>query len=248
MDDPLRPPRVDQRPAQIGRDASARDPSAFKDPPAPRALRIVPWMIGVSILLSIGLPAYFLFPLLRNAYHQHGLRETGISAPGEIVAVTETNTTFNEQPVLDLTLRVLRQDGITYETKVSQPFSMLHAPNLRPGVGVTVKYDASDPTVAVVIETGTRSPLLPTLHVQPVHVRTSAPAPSASPPGQLRDLTAPAPTLCARTHSCCLTVVGAQNATSCAPFQDPNFPTFGCQTALQSFQQAAIAQGRSCEN
>lgn len=268
MDDPLRPPRVEQLPAQIGRDASARAPSAVQErvaskkraaaaktarSRAPRSLRIVPWIIGLAILLSFGLPVYFLFPLLRDAYRQHGLRETGISAPAEIIAVSETNTTFNEQPVLDLTLRVLRSDGVAYETNVSQGFSMLHAPNLRPGGGVTVKYDAGDPTITVVVETGTRSPFTPTTQQLPSPRPSAlAPAPSATssaiPSSPVHDLAAPAPAVCAQTYSCCLTVVGTQNAASCGTFRDPNFPAFGCQTALQSFQQAARAQGRSCEN
>lgn len=56
----------------------------------------------------------------------------------------------------------------------------------------------------------------------------------------------PLQTMCAAAHACCRTVVGAANAASCQTFQNPDFPPFGCETALQSLRQAALAQGRKC--
>jgi len=252
MSDPLRPPRVEEQPAQIGRTHDKKRARAHAAQTAhaewsqeaeqakqtqkgtKRVVVLVLGMVGLGVLLAVGLPFYFLFPIISGAFKQSSLRTEGIEAKGEILSVSETNTTFNDQPVIDLRLRIAAEDGQIYETSVSQPFSMLHAANLRSGAGVVVRYDPEDRTELVVVQTGT-APLS----------RTSRLDPGSAPhvPPQTNGIAE----ACLKARACCLIIADDTAQAACENFMNPQFPAVGCQTALDGLKQAAFAQGKSCE-
>ena len=246
MTDPLRPARVNERPAQIGREPNA--PSAPKSSGVRREQRsgtrrsgrALLWLVPIVVLSGLALPFYFLVPLVRDVWQKDHLRAEGVEASAEILTVEETNTTFNDQPVLQLRLRVHPSVAAPYEAETSQAFSLLQAADLRPGAHVLVKYDPKEMERVVVTETGLTVPRSP-LHVLPP-AGTAAPAtsPSAEPTSQAAD------PLCMQAQVCCLTVTGPTGESSCSTFLNPQFPRVGCENALVALRQSAAALGKTC--
>lgn len=242
MSDQLRPARVEEQPAQVGLPERRSGASGTKQHETSASKRrragcIIPSLVALVLLIGLAVPFYFLFPLVRDSLRQNSLRDTGVAAAGKIISVSATNTTFNEQPVIRVKLQVTANGRAPYETEVSQAFSMLHAPNLRPGAGVTLKYDPDDPELVVITETGT-SPL-------PPHPALPAAVDLKAADVDAARLEAAQP-LCAQVYPCCLIVMGEAGRASCDAFLNPNFPEQGCQTALISFAHSARALGKSC--
>lgn len=186
---------------------------------------------GVFLFVAaiLGAVAYFVAPIVLRSFEQSSLRESGTPAPALILAVRETNTRINERPVFDVDLEVRAEGMEPYKTTVSQPFSMLHAANLRPGGGAQVNYDPQNPQSVVITATG------------------------GLPPGSATDQASSTPEsakldpLCEKAAKCCALIVGTEGATNCAGFKSPVMPPEACKSALEGYELAAKVRGLTCE-
>lgn len=255
MTDQLRPARVEERPAQVG--SPGRQPQTRTRRLKPQKVRkktrrlgcVISALIAVSLVVSLAVPFYFLFPLIRDAMRQSSLRDGGVSASGVIISARETNTSFNERPVIRVKLRVDADGRAPYEAEVSQAFPLLDLANLRPGARVALKYDPDDPSILVITGMATNSPggTQPADVQPPVSARdlSAPPDPSAIP-----DQNDPAPdtrtSLCVQTQHCCLVIFGEARRASCDAFINPNFPEHGCKSALDGLMQSAKVMGKTC--
>lgn len=78
--DPLRPARVEQRPAQVGRTAGA---PAYENQrsPNPYGLSVSPWSVVPFLLFALAVPCYLMFPVVRDAWRQDAEPSPGSPAP-----------------------------------------------------------------------------------------------------------------------------------------------------------------------
>lgn len=250
MTDQLRPARVEERPAQVG--SPGRQPETVTRRLKPHKVRkktrrfgcVISALIAVSLAVSLLVPFYFLFPLIRDAMRQSSLRDGGASASGVIISARETNTSFNERPVIRVKLRVDADGRAPYEAEVSQTFPLLDLANLRPGARVALKYDPDDPSILVITGMATNSPSAN----QPADVQQPVSAPFD--PRAIPDKNDPAPdrrtSLCVQTQHCCLVIFGEARRASCDAFINPNFPEHGCKSALDGLMQSAKVMGKTC--
>ena len=71
--------------------------------------------------------------------------KNGIAARAEVLEVSDTGTTLNENPQIKLLLKIKKPDGSTYEAEVKTLVSRLNAANVRPGCQADVKFDPNNP-------------------------------------------------------------------------------------------------------
>ena len=95
------------------------------------------------VALMIGGMLYlFLFP----EYEQDQLRKTGLPAKGTIMSIDDTGNRYNDQPQVNVHLRVEPEGKPKYETDVTMIISPVYLPQFQPGKTVDVKYDPQDPS------------------------------------------------------------------------------------------------------
>jgi hypothetical protein len=111
------------------------------------------WLAGffAAIMLTTGI--YFFVSLHRrtaglvSGKTLERLREKGRSARAEILELEDTGMTVNDDPVLQVSLRV--HDGALppYQVRIKQLVSRLAAPQLTPGSTADVLVDPANPRI-----------------------------------------------------------------------------------------------------
>jgi hypothetical protein len=114
----------------------------------------------ITVLLMLGIAAAFILPDLGSMFSFFGgspkerrIRKFGRPARATIVRVGENSgggvVTVNDQPYLNLVVRV--EDGVStpYETDFDTIISRTSLPQLQPGAVVKVKVDPQDPRKVV---------------------------------------------------------------------------------------------------
>jgi len=122
------------------------------------------WYIGVWIGLFF-LPFIFVFGFLRKSLGGLGgffgggkdrkrILAEGRPAEGEIIALGENSgggyMTINDQPVVNLKLRILDGNKPPYEVSFDTVISRLAVPQFQPGVRIPVKIDPLDPNKVII--------------------------------------------------------------------------------------------------
>jgi Protein of unknown function (DUF3592) len=102
-------------------------------------------MLLLSLILPLGGFAIMWFVFMRPMEEREKLRETGLKAPGRLLDVETTGTSYNKSPELELTVEFRRKDGVldtatTYFVPVKRMLYRYH-----PGVDVTVAYNPANP-------------------------------------------------------------------------------------------------------
>lgn len=72
---------------------------------------------------------------------------TGIDATATVVAVRQTGSHINLQPVVELDLTVIREGRPPYPVLVRQPMEVHQLAQITPGASLRVKVDPGDPAV-----------------------------------------------------------------------------------------------------
>lgn len=76
-----------------------------------------------------------------SSIHQDAdLIAIGIEAQAVIQAVTETNTTYNNNPQVILDMRVIKEDGDSFNTRIKTVIPEINLPQYQAGKKVTVRY------------------------------------------------------------------------------------------------------------
>lgn len=74
----------------------------------------------------------------------------GLDATATVVAVRQTPTMVNFQPMVEIDLTVLAPGRAPYPATVSQVVDQVTLPRLQPGASVAVKVDPNDPNTVFV--------------------------------------------------------------------------------------------------
>jgi hypothetical protein len=123
------------------------------------------WYIGIWVLLFL-LPFIVVFGFLRKSMggllggffgggkDRKRILSEGRSAEGEIIAIGENSgggiMTINDQPVVNLRLRIHDGNKPPYEVSFDTVISRLAVPQFQPGVRIPVKIDPLDPNKVII--------------------------------------------------------------------------------------------------
>ncbi len=100
----------------------------------------------MSVLQGCGSIAQSMFPYLKE--HQR-LEAEGEDARAEIVSVTQTGWFMNNQPEVELELKIFPKGAEPYLGKTTLICPLMAIPRYQPGNTVPVKIDRSKQTVTV---------------------------------------------------------------------------------------------------
>jgi hypothetical protein len=113
--------------------------------------------IGIFVLVAIVfiIPLFFMF---WPEYQRDQLLKNGVPAQAEIVSLDPTGSWYNNQPQVDVHLRVTPEAGEPFEATATMIINPVYMPQFQPGKMVQVRYDAEDQTNVAIEETedGTR--------------------------------------------------------------------------------------------
>lgn len=109
------------------------------------------WMVIVAALALGVLPALFtVVPLIRGGRRNRRLLRSGAQAPATIVAIDQTGTEVNDQPVCELRVRVEPTGEPAFDAIARRVVPLTQIPQLQPGQRIVVRYDFEDrATVAI---------------------------------------------------------------------------------------------------
>jgi hypothetical protein len=91
----------------------------------------------VGVLLITG---SVLIPLFSSMRSNSKIIEQGKDAEAKILALADTGTRINNNPLVNFTLEVHPQMSSPFQAVVSQTVSVIHLPSYQPGKIVNVKY------------------------------------------------------------------------------------------------------------
>lgn len=109
-------------------------------------------LIGVAVIgLIIGIVPFIFF--LWPEFEREQLIKDGVAAQGEIISIKPTGSTYNDQPQVDLRVRVTSAEGEAFEAQTTMIINPVYLPQFQPGMKVKVRYDAADRSKIAVEET-----------------------------------------------------------------------------------------------
>lgn len=91
----------------------------------------------VGILLMIG---SILIPLFSGMREQSRILEHGQAAEARILAIRDTGTRINENPLIDISMEVRPSNYPAFMAQITQTISVVHLPSFQPGNIVDVKF------------------------------------------------------------------------------------------------------------
>lgn len=72
------------------------------------------------------------------------VRARGFPAKAEVLEIWDTGVRLNDDPVVGFRLRVMLDDGSSYEATTKNVVSILQIPQIQPGAVLRVKVDPDD--------------------------------------------------------------------------------------------------------
>lgn len=97
----------------------------------------------ISTVLLVGAP-------LAAAATNRSILSSGRPAPATILAITDTGTTINQNPVVRFLLEVQPNDRSAFQAETERLVSRLQLPRFQPGASIEVKYQPESLAVAIV--------------------------------------------------------------------------------------------------
>jgi len=110
-----------------------------------------PGTIAIILLVVVAIAAVAVGPLLMDAREERQLLETGTDATAEILSLKDTGDRINENPVVEIAVKVQPEGGEPYSATISTALSVVDLQNYRAGVKVRVRYDPSDPSKVALV-------------------------------------------------------------------------------------------------
>ena len=108
--------------------------------------------IGITVLLLIGLviPLFFVF---YPEYERDQLIQNGTPANGVITDIDPTGNIVNDQPQVNVKVRVTTDTGETFEAVATMIINPVYIPQFQPGKNVKVRFDPQDHSKIAIEET-----------------------------------------------------------------------------------------------
>jgi hypothetical protein len=96
--------------------------------------------IGLIVTFAIGAAFFLIASLIVGSISNQRIINQGQSAEAKILALTDTGTRINNNPLVNFTLEVYSQTQPPFRAEASQTVSVIHLPSYQPGKIVNVKY------------------------------------------------------------------------------------------------------------
>jgi hypothetical protein len=106
-------------------------------------------MIAVGFFFAMSMIGLVGAPIT-SAMENRAVLKDGLLAVAEIINISDTGTTINENPVVRFHLRVQGVDGLPFEAETEKLIPRLQIASIQPGTKVQVKYDPETFQVALV--------------------------------------------------------------------------------------------------
>lgn len=108
-----------------------------------------PWMIAMWALFA-GTFVFLLASLLVGTISNRRILASGQSAEARILALSDTGTRINQNPVVNISLEVRPPNHPAFVAETRQTVSIIHLPSFQPGKIVRVKFIPGTEKVAIV--------------------------------------------------------------------------------------------------
>jgi hypothetical protein len=106
------------------------------------------------VLVTLGIASFNLVPLVRQHFRNQHIVADGVLAPATIIALRDTGSRVNGQPVAAIQLEVSPVGAPPFEATARSVITPINTLQFVPGRTVQVKYDPSYPTYVVVVGGG----------------------------------------------------------------------------------------------
>jgi hypothetical protein len=100
-------------------------------------------ILGLSV--GLGIPVFFLGSAIYEDMHAANIRSLGAEHKGTVIAIEDTGSRFNSEPVVWVTVEVDLGDR-KVRGRVKDAISPVHLPRFQPGSTVRVWLDPKNPT------------------------------------------------------------------------------------------------------
>ncbi len=112
------------------------------------ALLVLPTLVSAMVAALVFAPA-----LLRHR-QDASLRAGGLLATATILAMQDTGSRVNMQPVANITLQVSPPDGAAFQSSAQVVVTPINGPLFQPGRQVRVRYSPQSPAQVVIVASG----------------------------------------------------------------------------------------------
>jgi hypothetical protein len=106
--------------------------------------------IGMTTFLGIMSAVFFVLSLVLGGLANRMVIRNGVGADARILAIRDSGTRINDNPVIDFTLEVTPLGFPAFQAQASQTVSAIHLPAFQPGKQVIVKFVPETRQVAIV--------------------------------------------------------------------------------------------------
>lgn len=108
-----------------------------------------PWFYAMWALFA-GTFIFFIASLIVGGISNRRVIANGQDAEAKILAIADTGTRINDNPVIDFSLQIQPANFPAFVAQARQTVSMIHLPSYQPGKIVHVKYVPGTDQVAIV--------------------------------------------------------------------------------------------------
>jgi hypothetical protein len=114
----------------------------------------VKWIIAIFLvpsLVTTVAAAFIIGPMLMRYRHDSHLRANGLPATATVLALQDTGSRVNMQPVAEVTLQVSPPGGAEFQSSAKVVITPVNGPFFQPGRQVQVRYDPKAPAQVVIV-------------------------------------------------------------------------------------------------
>ncbi|MEP6924413.1 MAG: hypothetical protein ABI954_08095 [Pyrinomonadaceae bacterium] len=108
-----------------------------------------PWMYAMWALFA-GTFVFFIASAIVSRLSNQRILASGQDAEAKILAIADTGTRINDNPVIDFSLQVQPANYPAFVAQARQTVSIIHLPSYQPGKIVNVKFVPGTDQVAIV--------------------------------------------------------------------------------------------------
>jgi len=101
---------------------------------------------GTKIILAVTfvLMAIFFAPVVLDKWQHARLMEDGVPAKARVTNIVATGSSYNDQPLVVVSLEVTPPQGKPFNAEVHTYISPVYLPRFQPGLTVDVRFDPED--------------------------------------------------------------------------------------------------------
>lgn len=122
---------------------------SLEDMKAVESIFTSPWMYALGALFA-GTFVFLIASMIVGGLSNQWTLASGQEAEAKILAIAETGTRINDNPVIDFSLQIQPANYPAFVAQARQTVSIIHLPSYQPGKIVNVKFIPGTDKVAIV--------------------------------------------------------------------------------------------------